>query len=153
MSKPLLNVENLKTYFFLVSGTARAVDGVSFTIDAGETLGIVGESGSGKSVTSKSIVRLLEKVGRIVDGKIEFEGKDVLALSEKELLAYRGRDVGMIFQNPMTSLDPVFTVGHQMGEPARPSPDLQGRGQKDQHRCAARRGHSGAGSPLQRLSL
>ena len=119
MSKPLLNVENLKTYFFLVSGTARAVDGVSFTIDAGETLGIVGESGSGKSVTSKSIVRLLEKVGRIVDGKIEFEGRDVLAMPEKELLEYRGRDVGMIFQNPMTSLDPVFTVGHQMVENLR----------------------------------
>lgn len=114
--KPLLTVENLQTYFFLVSGTARAVDGVSFTIDEGETLGIVGESGSGKSVTAKSVVRLLEKVGRIVGGKVEFEGRDVLAMSNKELLEYRGRDVGMIFQNPMTSLDPVFTVGHQMVE-------------------------------------
>lgn len=114
--KTLLTVEDLQTSFFLVSGTAKAVDGVSFTIDEGETLGIVGESGSGKSVTAKSVVRLLEKVGRIVGGRIEFEGRDVLAMNKKELLEYRGRDVGMIFQNPMTSLDPVFTVGHQMVE-------------------------------------
>ena len=121
---PLLKVEGLKTHFFLVSGTAKAVDGVSFTIEAGETLGIVGESGSGKSVTAKSIVRLLDSVGRIVDGKVEFEGRDILALSNKELLEFRGRDVGMIFQNPMTSLDAVFTVGHQMIENIRAHHDV-----------------------------
>ncbi len=112
----LLNVEDLKVHFFLVSGVAKAVDGVSFTLDNGETLGIVGESGSGKSVTAKSIVRLLESVGRIVDGKVEFEGRDVLSMDNKELLAFRGSEVGMIFQNPMTSLDAVFTVGNQMVE-------------------------------------
>lgn len=113
----LLRVEDLKTYFYLTSGVAKAVDGVSFTIKKGETVGIVGESGCGKSVTAKSLIRLLEKVGHIEPGsKVFFEDRDVLAMSEAELNDYRGRDVGMIFQNPMTSLDPVFKVGYQMVE-------------------------------------
>ncbi len=117
MTKDLvLQVKNLKTYFFLASGVAKAVDGVSFDLYKGETLGIVGESGSGKSVTAKSIIRLTEGVGKIVDGSIIFDGKDVLAFSRKELNRYRGTDVSMIFQDPMTSLDPVFKVGHQMIE-------------------------------------
>ena len=117
MGETILKVQNLKTYFYLTSGTARAVDGVSFTLDKGETLGIVGESGCGKSVTAKSLLRLLEKVGRIEPGsKVEFEGRDVLAMDTAELSAYRGTDVGMIFQDPMTSLDPVFKVGYQMVE-------------------------------------
>ncbi len=124
MSEPILKVDNLKTYFFLASGTAKAVDGVSFTLDKGETLGIVGESGSGKSVTAKSIIRLLEAVGRIVDGTILFEGKDVLKMGNKELMDYRGRDASMIFQDPMTSLDPVFKIGYQMVENMRAHQDI-----------------------------
>ena len=117
MGERLLTVKNLKTYFSLASGTVKAVDGVSFTLDKGEILGIVGESGCGKSVTASSIIRLLPpKIGNIVDGEINFEGKDVRALSGKELLDFRGRDISMIFQNPMTSLDPVFKIGSQMVE-------------------------------------
>lgn len=103
MGERLLTVKNLKTYFSLASGTVKAVDGVSFTLDKGEILGIVGESGCGKSVTASSIIRLLPpKIGNIVDGEINFEGRDVRALSGKELLKFRGRDISMIFQNPMT---------------------------------------------------
>ena len=119
MDELILEVNNLKTYFFLASGVAKAVDGVSFQLHKGETLGVVGESGSGKSVMSKCVIRLLEKVGRIVEGEIKFEGRDVLSFSEKELMAYRGQDVSMIFQDPMTSLDPVFRVGDQMMENLR----------------------------------
>lgn len=119
MDDLILEVKDLKTYFFLASGTAKAVDGVSFQLHKGETLGVVGESGSGKSVMSKCVIRLLEKVGRIVDGEIRFEGKDVLSFSEKELRSYRGQDVSMIFQDPMTSLDPIFRVGDQMMENLR----------------------------------
>ena len=117
MGERLLTVEDLKSYFFLASGTVKAVDGVSFTLDRGEVLGIVGESGCGKSVTASSIIRLLSsKVGKVVGGSIQFEDRDVLSFSNKELRTFRGRDVSMIFQNPMTSLDPVFKVGHQMVE-------------------------------------
>ena len=116
MSKELLTVENLKTYFFTASGVSKAVDGVSFTLEKGQTMGIVGESGSGKSVSASSIIRLLPKIGKIVDGKIEFEGKDILKLGKKELLNFRGKDIAVIFQDPMTSLDPVFKIGNQMVE-------------------------------------
>ncbi len=116
MKNELLTVENLKTYFFTASGVSKAVDGVSFTLDKGQTMGIVGESGSGKSVSASSIIRLLPKIGKIVDGKIEFEGKDVLKLGKKELLEFRGKDIAVIFQDPMTSLDPVFRIGSQMVE-------------------------------------
>lgn len=117
MSEALLTVEDLKTYFYTSGGVSKAVDGVSFHINRGEILGIVGESGSGKSVTSSSIIRLLPAgTGKIVSGSINFDGTDVLALKKKELLSFRGKDVSMIFQNPMTSLSPVFKVGHQMVE-------------------------------------
>ena len=117
MSENILTVKDLKTYFYTASGIAKAVDGVSFNIAKGETMGIVGESGSGKSVTSSSIIRLLPpRTGKIVGGSIEFEGKDVLALSKKELNDFRGKDIAVIFQDPMTSLDPVFKVGKQMTE-------------------------------------
>lgn len=117
MKEDLLIVKDLKTYFFTASGVSKAVDGVSFTLKKGQTMGIVGESGSGKSVTSSSIIRLLPpKVGKIVGGEINFEGKDVLKLNKKELLEFRGKDVAIIFQDPMTSLDPVFRVGEQMVE-------------------------------------
>ena len=117
MSENILTVKDLKTYFYTASGIAKAVDGVSFNIANGETMGIVGESGSGKSVTSSSIIRLLPpRTGKIVGGSIEFEGKDVLALSKKELNDFRGKDIAVIFQDPMTSLDPVFKIGKQMTE-------------------------------------
>ena len=117
MSENILTVKDLKTYFYTASGVAKAVDGVSFNIAKGETMGIVGESGSGKSVTSSSIIRLLPpRTGKIVGGSIEFEGKDVLTLSKKELNDFRGKDIAVIFQDPMTSLDPVFKIGKQMTE-------------------------------------
>ena len=117
MSENILTVKDLKTYFYTASGIAKAVDGVSFNIAKGETMGIVGESGSGKSVTSSSIIRLLPpRTGKIVGGSIEFEGKDVLALSKKELNDFRGKDIAVIFQDPMTSLDPVFKIGKQVTE-------------------------------------
>lgn len=120
MGEALLTVNNLKTHFYMVSGIVKAVDGVSFTLDKGEVLGIVGESGCGKSVTASSLIRLLPpKIGKIVDGTITFEGRDVLKMDNSELLSLRGRDISMIFQNPMTSLDPVFKIGNQMVEMIR----------------------------------
>ncbi len=116
----ILKVKDLKTYFFQASGVSRAVDGVSFSLKQGETMGIVGESGSGKSVTSASVMRLMPaKTGRIVDGSIIFDGTDVRALSENEMERFRGDECCMIFQNPMTSLDPVFKIGYQMVEMIR----------------------------------
>lgn len=116
MSDNLLTVKDLKTYFFTASGVSKAVDGVSFTLNKGETMGIVGESGSGKSVTASSIIRLLPKIGKIVEGEIDFEGRKILNLNKKELLNFRGKDIAVIFQDPMTSLDPVFKIGSQMVE-------------------------------------
>ncbi len=122
MTEPLLRVRDLKTYFVTEhgSGTARAVDGVSFELYPGETLGIVGESGCGKTVTSLSILRLIpEPPGHIrPGGLIDFEGRNLLTLSPKELRAIRGNQIAMIFQEPMTSLNPVFTVGDQIAEAA-----------------------------------
>jgi oligopeptide/dipeptide ABC transporter ATP-binding protein len=113
----LLRVSDLKTHFFTHEGTVRAVNGVSFTIRAGETLGIVGESGCGKSVTALSVMRLIpQPPGRIVSGRIIFDGKNLLHLSEREMRNIRGRKISMIFQEPMTSLDPVFTIGHEIME-------------------------------------
>ncbi len=113
----LLEVENLKTHFFTRDGVVRAVDGVSFTIQRGETLALVGESGCGKSVTSLSILRLIASPpGRIVEGAIRFEGRDLLALSEPDMRKVRGNEISMIFQEPMTSLNPVLTVGSQIAE-------------------------------------
>lgn len=117
MEGRLLNVENLKTYFYTEDGVVPAVDGVSFSLDKGEALGIVGESGCGKSVTSLSIMRLVPNPpGKIIEGRIEFEGQDLLAKSEAEMRSIRGNDISMIFQEPMTSLNPLFTVGDQIME-------------------------------------
>jgi len=113
----LIEVKNLKTHFFTHEGTVKAVDGVSFKINQGETLGIVGESGSGKSVTALSVMRLIpHPPGKIVNGEIYFEGKDLLKLGDKEIRKIRGKKISMIFQEPMTSLDPVFTIGHEIVE-------------------------------------
>lgn len=117
---PLLSVRDLKTHFFNADGVTRAVDGVSFDISGGETLGVVGESGCGKSVTALSILRLLpDKVGRIVGGHILFNNRDLASLSEAEMRAIRGNSIAMIFQEPMTSLNPVFTIGEQIAEAVR----------------------------------
>lgn len=116
----ILKANGLKTYFYQASGMVKAVDGVSFTLKQGSTMGIVGESGSGKSVTSSSVMRLMPaKTARIVEGDIIFEGVDLRKLSYKELLKFRGDECCMIFQNPMTSLDPVFKIGYQMVEMIR----------------------------------
>ena len=117
MSEPLLTVEELTTYFHTDGGVAKAVDGVSFTLKKGETLGLVGESGCGKSVTSLSLMRLIpEPPGEIVSGQIRFNGRNLLSLDEKALQGVRGNDIAMIFQEPMTSLNPVFTCGDQIDE-------------------------------------
>jgi peptide/nickel transport system ATP-binding protein len=116
MTATLLQVENLKTYFHTDDGVVKAVDDVSLTVEEGKTLGIVGESGSGKSVTSFSIMRLLSGNGKIVDGRIALLGKDLVRLPEPDLRKIRGKEISMIFQEPMTSLNPVFTVGWQVME-------------------------------------
>ena len=114
---PLLEVEGLKTHFFTRDGVVRAVDGVSFSVHAGETLAIVGESGCGKSVTSLSILRLIASPpGRTVAGSIRFEGRELLALPEPDMRKVRGNEISMIFQEPMTSLNPVLTIGRQIAE-------------------------------------
>jgi oligopeptide/dipeptide ABC transporter ATP-binding protein len=117
---PVLDVQDLKTYFFTRTGVVKAVDGVSFSLMPGETLGIVGESGSGKSMTALSIMRLVPgPAGRIVDGKILFQGEDLAQKTQSEMQHIRGRDICMILQDPMTSLNPVFTVGNQLTETIR----------------------------------
>jgi oligopeptide/dipeptide ABC transporter ATP-binding protein len=119
-AQPLLEIENLQTYFYVKGQVAKAVDDVSLTIPAGQTLGLVGESGCGKSVTAHSIIQLIpDPPGRIVDGRILFDGQDLLKLSEAEMRKIRGNRISMIFQEPMTSLNPVFTVGDQVGEVMR----------------------------------
>jgi peptide/nickel transport system ATP-binding protein len=114
---PLLEIEGLKTHFFTRDGIVRAVDGISFAIAPGETLAVVGESGCGKSVTSLSVLRLIASPpGRIVEGRIRFEGQDLLQLSERKMRSIRGNEISMIFQEPMTSLNPVLTIGRQITE-------------------------------------
>ena len=115
----LLRVEGLKTYFHSNAGVARAVDGVSFSIESGQAMGLVGESGCGKSVTALSIMRLIDHPGQIAAGRVLFDGKDLLKLEMDEMRAIRGADIAMIFQEPMTSLNPVHTVGDQIAEAVR----------------------------------
>jgi len=120
MTVPLLSIRDLRTWFYTEAGIARAVDGVSFDIGSGETLGIVGESGCGKSVTALSILRLIQPPGRIEQGSvIEFEGKDLVTLGDAEIRGIRGNRISMIFQEPMSALNPVFMVGDQVAEVAR----------------------------------
>ena len=107
---------DLKTYFFTFDGVARAVDGVNFEIAEGETFGLVGETGCGKSVTALSLLRLVDPPGRTVSGEVLFEGKDLLEIKEKEMRQVRGNKIGMIFQDPMSSLNPVMTIGFQLKE-------------------------------------
>jgi peptide/nickel transport system ATP-binding protein len=113
---PLLEIKGLKTHFFTQDGTVKAVDGVSFEIGHGQTLGVVGESGCGKSITSLSVMRLIERPGKIVSGEISLNGENLLTRSDEEMRDIRGDQVSMIFQEPMTSLNPVFTCGEQISE-------------------------------------
>ena len=116
MAQPLLQVQDLRTQFFTTRGVVHAVDGVTFHVDAGETLGVVGESGCGKTMTALSILRLLPDPGKIMSGRILFRGKDVTKMTDEEIRDFRGNDVAMIFQDPMTSLNPVTRIGSQIEE-------------------------------------
>ncbi|MBM7631512.1 ABC transporter ATP-binding protein [Geomicrobium sediminis] len=116
---PVLEVKGLQTSFFTPDGEVKAVDGVDFSVNSNETLGIVGESGSGKSITSLSVMRLIQHPGKIVGGTIELSGEDLLKKSKQQFAKYRGNRLSMIFQEPMTSLNPVFTVGSQIAEAVR----------------------------------
>ena len=116
MSTPLLQVKNLCTSFDVDAGEVRAVNGISFSLDKGRVLGIVGESGSGKSVTAYSIMRILVEPGRIKSGEILFEGQDIVKFSKKQMSEFRGKRISIIFQDPMTSLNPTYTIGNQLRE-------------------------------------
>ncbi len=115
-SDSILEIKNLSTSFFTDEGAMKAVDGVSLNVPKGQTIGIVGESGCGKSVLALSVLRLIEKPGKIVGGEVIFHGRDILKRNEKEMRNLRGNQISMIFQEPMTSLNPVYTVGDQIGE-------------------------------------
>jgi oligopeptide/dipeptide ABC transporter ATP-binding protein len=146
----ILEVEDLRTHFFTRDGVVRAVDGVSFHIEAGETLGIVGESGCGKSVTALSILRLIPPgQGRTVSGRVRFEGRDLLDLDERAMRAIRGNRISMIFQEPMTSLNPVLTIGRQLTEGLEIHLGMSG----DDARCRAAEllGMVGIPDPARRL--
>ncbi|MBN1201244.1 MAG: ABC transporter ATP-binding protein [Anaerolineae bacterium] len=118
-NSPLLQVSDLRTYFFTREGTVKAVDGVSFTVRKGEVRGIVGESGCGKSMTAMSILRLIDKPGRIVSGEVLFKGQNLRKMSRREMTAIRGKHISVIFQEPRSSLNPVFKVGNQLVEVLR----------------------------------
>jgi peptide/nickel transport system ATP-binding protein len=128
---PLLDVRKLETHFVTDRGVVRAVDGVSLHINAGETLGVVGESGSGKSVTALSIMRLIRQPGRIAGGEIRYNGLNLLDVSAEKMRAIRGKEIAMIFQEPMTSLNPVFTIGEQIAESIREHEQLSRRDATD----------------------
>ena len=130
-SSLLLDVQNLRTHFRTSAGVVKAVDGVSFGIAAGSSLGIVGESGSGKSVTSLSILRLIEPPGYVAEGRILFKGRDIVGLSEREIRDIRGRDICLVFQDPMAALNPVYTVGAQVVEALQAHQNMGGRAAMD----------------------
>ncbi len=142
MPQPVIDIQNLRTYFHTEDGVVRAVDDVSFRVEPGRTLGIVGESGSGKSVTSLSIMRLLASTAEIEAGHISFLGRDLVGLPEPQMRAIRGAEISMIFQEPMTSLNPVFTVGDQVMEAIPLHQEaLEGRGARAHHRAVPRGRH------------
>ncbi len=118
-AEPLLDVRDLRTYFLTDGGDVRAVDGISFSMSEGERLGVVGESGSGKSVTAASIMGLIEPPGAVIGGEVLFRGQDLLRIPERDMQKIRGREIAIIFQDPMTALDPVFTIGSQLTETLR----------------------------------
>lgn len=124
MTEPILEVENLTTHFETERGTVKAVDGVSFDLDRGETVGIVGESGSGKSVTAMTIMGLIDDAGNVKRGSVKYEGEELLDKSEKEMRSIRGNEIAMVFQDPMTSLNPTYTVGQQIDRVIRTHQDV-----------------------------
>jgi len=127
VSKTILKVTDLRTYFFTNRGVVKAVDGVSFSLEEGETLGLVGESGCGKTITCLSIQRMVpQPAGRIVGGEVIFDGEDLLHKSEKQMRKIRGKRISMILQDPMSSLNPVFTIGEQVADPIRTHQNLKG---------------------------
>ncbi|MDO9080126.1 MAG: ABC transporter ATP-binding protein [Desulfuromonadales bacterium] len=150
MTSPLLTVSSLKTYFFTPRGLIKAIGGIDFTIAAGRTLALVGESGCGKSMTALSILRLVPEPGRIVDGKIFFADEDLLRLPTTEMRRIRGNQIGMIFQEPMTSLNPVFTVKRQIGEVLELHRGLHGSEQEEE--AAALLHQVGIPDPRNRLA-
>src|SRR5438874_3765523 len=128
MAELLLDVNDLKVHFATQDGTVRAVDGVSFTLERGKVLGIVGESGSGKSVTAMTLMGLTRDVNSRFEGKVLYKGTDLLQVSDSGLQAYRGNEIGMIFQDPMTSLNPVYRIGEQIAEAIRTHETIDKRG-------------------------
>ena len=151
MTDPLLAIRDLRTYFRTSAGVARSVDGVSLDVGRGETVGVVGESGCGKSVTALSVLRLIQAPGRIEPGsRIEFEGRDLLGVPEPEMRSLRGRRIAMIFQEPMTALNPVFTVGDQVAEVVR----VHGQGSRREAwaRAVDMLAQVGISSPAERAS-
>jgi peptide/nickel transport system ATP-binding protein len=127
MINKLLEITDLRTYFFTEAGVVKAVDGISVDVAEGETIGLVGESGSGKSVTAQSALRIVPQPGKIVDGAIQFEGEDLLAKSENEMRKYRGPKMAVVFQDPTTSLNPIYTVEKQLTDILRLHKDLTKR--------------------------
>ncbi len=148
-NKHLIDIEDLRVSFFTPGGEVQAVRGVSWFLNEGEALGIVGESGSGKSVSAYSVMRLLQEPGRVVGGSIRFNDVDILSLTESEMRCIRGNDIAMIFQDPMTSLNPVYTVGNQICEPL--SLHLHMKGQQALDRAEELLGMVGIPSPKRRL--
>ena len=149
----LLEINNLQTQFPTRAGIVKAVNDVSFYIDEGELLGLVGESGCGKSITALSLMRLIAPPGKIVGGEILFKGENILQFSDEKMREIRGNDVAMIFQDPMTSLNPVFTIGEQIAEALRLHRNLNKKDALDAAiRGVERSGDARAGTPHQRLS-
>jgi len=149
-ARELLRVEGLKTHFFTEDGVVQAVDGVDFVLRRGETLGIVGESGSGKSVTSLSILRLVSYPGKIVDGRVIFDGKDLALLNDEEMRKIRGDRISMIFQQPTTALNPVFKVGDQITETLEIHQGIKGA--EAERRCVELLTMVGLADPQRRMS-
>ena len=145
----LLEVRDLRTHFFTQAGVVKAVDGISYELEEGETLSLVGESGCGKSVSALSIMRLVpDPPGKIIGGEVIFDGRDLLKLSDAEIRHVRGKQIAMVYQEPMTSLNPVLTIGRQLDRVAGAAPRHEPAGGAPGERSAARAGrHPGPGAP------
>ena len=145
----LIDIQDLRVSFFTPGGEVQAVRGVSWFLDEGEALGIVGESGSGKSVSVYAVMRLLQHPGRVTGGSIRFNGTDILSLSEDDMRKIRGNEIAMIFQDPMTSLNPVYTVGNQICEPLKLHRNMKGK--RARERATELLGMVGIPNPARRL--